>query len=274
MIDETAVLPRRIKHCSPCQSEPSPALGNGGSRGINPAAKQVLKLITVVCDDRLHPVHVYLMKLSLDDGWINDEFRRDSVKLITAEERWGGGTRRAEFQCLPRLHRQMYWAYGGYIVLSIVAFGLISLFNAEALASGSRLARSFCLYVALFWGIGSTLQAVLDVKGASDGLVVETRVSRPNRIVSCISPRYTDGRPYTRGPREGHGNGPDSSRKVFTKLRARQLATRRPAEPSVAVAGDQGVQESRTNRGITISVNRKGQGHRNRRAIRSAAVDG
>ena len=37
-----------------------------------------------------------------------------------------------------------------YIVLSIVAFGLISLFNAEALASGSRLARSFCLYVALF----------------------------------------------------------------------------------------------------------------------------
>ncbi len=58
----------------------------------------------------------------------------------------------------------MYWAYGGYIVLSIVAFGLISLFNAEALASGSRLARSFCLYVALFRGIRSTLQAVLDVK--------------------------------------------------------------------------------------------------------------
>ena len=71
---------------------------------------------------------------------------------------------RAEFQCLPRLHRQMYWVYGGYIVLSIVAFGLISLFNAEALASGSRLARSFCLYVALFWGVRSTLQAVLDVK--------------------------------------------------------------------------------------------------------------
>ncbi len=71
---------------------------------------------------------------------------------------------RAQLQCLPRLHRQMYWVYGGYIVLSIVAFGLISLFNAEALASGTRLARSFCLYVALFWGIRSTLQAVFDVK--------------------------------------------------------------------------------------------------------------
>jgi hypothetical protein len=70
---------------------------------------------------------------------------------------------RAEFQCLPRLHRQMYWVYGGYIVFSIVAFGLISLFNAEVLASGSRLARSFCMYVALFWGIRLTLQAVLDV---------------------------------------------------------------------------------------------------------------
>jgi len=58
------------------------------------SGKQVLKLITVVCDDRLHPVHVYLMKLSLDDGWITDESRRNSVKFITAEERWGGGTRK------------------------------------------------------------------------------------------------------------------------------------------------------------------------------------
>ena len=71
---------------------------------------------------------------------------------------------KTEFQSLPRLHRQMYWVYGGYIVLSIAAFGLISLFNAEALASGTRLARSFCLYVALFWGIRLILQAVLDVK--------------------------------------------------------------------------------------------------------------
>jgi hypothetical protein len=71
---------------------------------------------------------------------------------------------KAQLQCLPRLHRQMYWVYGGYIVLSILAFGLISLFNAEALAGGTRLARSFSLYVALFWGIRATLQAVFDVK--------------------------------------------------------------------------------------------------------------
>ena len=58
------------------------------------SGKQVLKLITVVCDDRLHPVHVYLMKLALDDGWITDESRRDSVELVTSEERWGGGNKK------------------------------------------------------------------------------------------------------------------------------------------------------------------------------------
>jgi uncharacterized membrane protein YhaH (DUF805 family) len=69
-----------------------------------------------------------------------------------------------ELGSLSRLHRQMYWVYGGYVVLSIVAFALISLFNADELAAGSGLARGFCLYVAVFWGIRLSLQAVLDVK--------------------------------------------------------------------------------------------------------------
>jgi hypothetical protein len=69
-----------------------------------------------------------------------------------------------ELKLLPRLHRQMYWVYGGYVVLSIVAFGVISLVNAEALADGGRLARSVCAYIAVFWAIRLSLQAVLDVK--------------------------------------------------------------------------------------------------------------
>jgi hypothetical protein len=59
----------------------------------------------------------------------------------------------------------MYWVYGGYVVLSIVAFGLICLCNANELADGSRLARAFCGYVAVFWGVRLVLQAVLDVRG-------------------------------------------------------------------------------------------------------------
>ena len=71
---------------------------------------------------------------------------------------------REELRSLSRLHRQMYWTYGGYVVLSIIAFGLISLLNSRELASGSRLARSVCGYVAVFWACRVCLQPVFDVK--------------------------------------------------------------------------------------------------------------
>ena len=71
---------------------------------------------------------------------------------------------REEFQSLSRLHRQMYWVYGGYVVLAILSLGLISMLNARELASGSGLARGFCGYVALFWGVRLLLQTVLDVR--------------------------------------------------------------------------------------------------------------
>src|SRR5262245_47807351 len=71
---------------------------------------------------------------------------------------------RGAFAGLPRLHRQMYWVYGGYVVMAIVAFGLLCLFNSAALAAGSGLARGVCGYMAVFWGVRLGLQAVLDVK--------------------------------------------------------------------------------------------------------------
>jgi hypothetical protein len=58
----------------------------------------------------------------------------------------------------------MYWVYGGYVVLSITAFGLLSLFNSDELAAGGGLARGVCCYVAVFWGLRLPLQAVFDVK--------------------------------------------------------------------------------------------------------------
>jgi hypothetical protein len=71
---------------------------------------------------------------------------------------------KTELAVLSRLHRQMYWIYGGYVVLAIVAFGLISLFNATELAAGGGLARGVCGYIAVFWGIRLALQFVLDVR--------------------------------------------------------------------------------------------------------------
>lgn len=65
---------------------------------------------------------------------------------------------------LPTLHRQLYWTYGGYVVMGIITLGTISLVCADELASGSRLARAVCIYGTLFWGIRLSLQAVLDAK--------------------------------------------------------------------------------------------------------------
>jgi hypothetical protein len=65
---------------------------------------------------------------------------------------------------LPRLHRQLYWIYGGYVVLAIIANSLICILNADELAAGSGLARCVCGYIAVFWGVRLSLQAVLDVK--------------------------------------------------------------------------------------------------------------
>lgn len=64
---------------------------------------------------------------------------------------------------LPRLVRQLYWIYAWYVVLAIVALGSISILCAAELATGSLLARAFCSYAALFWGIRLALQRVLDV---------------------------------------------------------------------------------------------------------------
>ena len=64
---------------------------------------------------------------------------------------------------LSRLHRQIYWVYGGYVVLSIVAFAALSLAHADELAAGGGLARGFCGFVAVFWGVRVALQAVFDV---------------------------------------------------------------------------------------------------------------
>jgi len=79
--------------------------------------------------------------------------------LVPSQLNWS-----SELARLSRLNRQMHWVYGGYIVLSIAAFALISLFHAEELAASSGLARGLCLYIALFWGIRIVLQFVFDVR--------------------------------------------------------------------------------------------------------------
>lgn len=68
------------------------------------------------------------------------------------------------FKSLPKLHRQLYWVYGGYVVLAIIFNGTVCIFNSTALANGSMLSRFVCGYLACFWGIRLCLQGVLNVE--------------------------------------------------------------------------------------------------------------
>lgn len=52
---------------------------------------------------------------------------------------------------LNAMIRRLFWVYGAFIVLVIIAFGTLSIFLAGDLASRSLLARSVCGFMASFW---------------------------------------------------------------------------------------------------------------------------
>jgi len=65
-----------------------------------------------------------------------------------------------ELARLPHLVRQMCHVYQAYTGVTIAALGLVSLFCAPDLASGTPLARAVCGYIALFWGARLALQRI------------------------------------------------------------------------------------------------------------------
>jgi hypothetical protein len=56
-----------------------------------------------------------------------------------------------ELARISPLSRHVVWTHGVFIVLTIIAFGVITVVNAPALAAGTALARWFCGFVAVFW---------------------------------------------------------------------------------------------------------------------------
>ena len=62
---------------------------------------------------------------------------------------------------LPKLNPMLrHWVLvaGAYLLFNIVAFGIISIVFRQELASRSTLARVFCGYVCLFWGVRLIIQ--------------------------------------------------------------------------------------------------------------------
>ena len=69
---------------------------------------------------------------------------------------------KTELARLPRLLRQMCGVYQAYTTGTIVAMGLVSLFCAADLVSGTALARAVSGYSALFWAVRLVLQLAYD----------------------------------------------------------------------------------------------------------------
>ena len=51
------------------------------------------------------------------------------------------------------LTRHIIWVHGLYVLLMIIAFGLVSLVFPAALTSGEPLARAACGFIAIFWAV-------------------------------------------------------------------------------------------------------------------------
>jgi hypothetical protein len=103
-------------------------------------------------------MHEHLPNILFVAGWLQLCVLIAS-SLVPLRLKW-----KTALDVLPRLHRQLYWIYGGYVVLGIISNGLVAIICADELAGGTRLARFVCGYIAVFWGVRLSLQPFLDVK--------------------------------------------------------------------------------------------------------------
>ena len=61
--------------------------------------------------------------------------------------------------------RKLFWVYGIFIVLVIIGFATLTLRHVDAMAAGEPLARSLCLFIAIFWAVRLVVQiAVFDAR--------------------------------------------------------------------------------------------------------------
>ncbi len=56
-----------------------------------------------------------------------------------------------ELKRLRPLNRKLMWTYGGFTVLTIVAFGVMTLFLREELLRGDRAALALAAFIGVYW---------------------------------------------------------------------------------------------------------------------------
>jgi hypothetical protein len=76
--------------------------------------------------------------------------------LAPSAARW-----RTDLAVLPRLLRQMFWVYAGFIVLVIISFGTLILRHTAEIAGGEPLGRGLSAFIAVFWAVRLLVQLFL-----------------------------------------------------------------------------------------------------------------
>lgn len=61
--------------------------------------------------------------------------------------------------------RKLFWVYGVFVVMVIIAFAALTFRHADAMAAREPVARSLCLFIAIFWGARLLVQfAIFDAR--------------------------------------------------------------------------------------------------------------
>ena len=59
---------------------------------------------------------------------------------------------RTNLSALHPFLRKLFWVYGAFIVMVIIAFATLTFRHADAMAAREPVARSLCVFIAIFWG--------------------------------------------------------------------------------------------------------------------------
>ena len=57
--------------------------------------------------------------------------------------------------------RKLFWVYGVFIVMVIIAFATLTFRHADAMAAREPVARSLCAFITIFWGARLFVQSAI-----------------------------------------------------------------------------------------------------------------
>lgn len=59
---------------------------------------------------------------------------------------------KTKLKVLDPVSQHVIWVHGSFVFMTIITFGLFSLFLADDLTAGTSLAKALCAFIAIFWG--------------------------------------------------------------------------------------------------------------------------